>query len=119
MLGSLRPLRAVQLAALSAAIWTSLLASLLCYARALAPALPALDGVAAGSLASLAFALPAAGIANLGPFEGAWVLALAGTGIGTDLALATALAAHGGVVAVTTLLGALGLPALILARRDG
>jgi hypothetical protein len=109
--------RLTVLAASSVCIWLSLFASFYCAARSIDPASAVVDVAVTGVASSLAFALPIAGVANIGPFQLAWVWMSERLGVAAGLALTASLVAHGTALAVICVLGIAAITALLLADR--
>lgn len=106
-----------RLAVLSVAIWVSLFTSFYIFTGGIDPASTWPEVAVEGTAGSLAFALPINGLANLGPFQAAWVAAGSTLGRSGELALISALLAHGAVLVVTLLLAILaGLHLLLTVR---
>lgn len=97
--------RLAKLGCLSILVWLSLFSAFYCATLSLDRSARVVDAAAAGAAASMAFAVPASGIANVGPFQLAWVWMAALLGIPSDQALSASLLAHGTVLAVTLVLG--------------
>lgn len=102
-IGSRRPLR---LGCFTLLLWTSLFTAFYCYGRAFGTSAGWWASAFEGAAASFAFALPLNGIANLGPFETAWVAVGALFHVSTEAAMAAALGAHLAVIVVTVLTAA-------------
>ncbi|MDN5923365.1 MAG: flippase-like domain-containing protein [Xanthomonadales bacterium] len=102
----------LQLVVLTLAIWISLFTSFVVLAHATLSEVGGCQIAAAGTAASLAFAVPASAIANVGPFQIAWVWALVGFGHAPGSALASALVVHGVIFVVSMLFGLVGYVAL-------
>lgn len=112
-------LRALHCLWLSLLVWVALFASFYCFSRAIAlPVGPAM-AAAIGAAASLAFAFPISGIANVGPFQAAWVWMSTLLGLQATSALAASLLAHGAVVVATAVLALLAAPVLWPLLRTG
>lgn len=90
-----------QLSWLSLAIWASLFTSFWVFTGGSSRDWPSV--AVEGAAGSLAFALPLSGVANLGPFQAAWVAASNLLGH-PEQALVRALVAHGAVLVVTSAL---------------
>lgn len=101
-----RRLRLVLL--ISLLTWISLFASFVVLGRATLGQVDAFQIVSAGAAASIAFAIPASAIANVGPFQAAWVWTLKAFGFALTPALACALVVQGTIVVVSTFVGFVG-----------
>jgi len=75
--------------------------------------------VAGGSATALASVLPVNGVANVGTFEAAWMLALVPAGHTAATALATGVLFHAVGLLGSAVLGLLALPGIMRGGRDG
>ncbi len=104
--------RLATLGGCSVLIWLSLFSAFYCATRSIHPPERMVDVAAAGVAASLAFAFPISGVANVGPFQLAWVWMSTLLGMAVPQALTASLLAHGMVVAVTLTLGVMAFASL-------
>lgn len=103
--------------AISILIWLALFAGFYCFSHAVNIDIGFASAATIGAVASLAFAFPISGIANVGPFQTAWVWMSMHIGISSSAALAASLIAHGSIVAMTSLMALLASPLLVGALR--
>lgn len=104
--------RLAQLIALSVGVWISLFASFVLLAHATLDQVGLFEIGTAGAAASLAFAVPVSAVANVGPFQAAWVWTLGVFGYEPDAALASALVVHGVILLVSIVFGLFGYAGL-------
>lgn len=102
---------------LSLLVWSSLFLAFFFFSRAVGVTAGIAQAAAIGTAASLAFAFPISGLANVGPFQAAWVWMSLQLGIPSTHALAASLVSHGGVVLVTVALATLASPLLVGSGR--
>ena len=108
---------ATQCLALSLLVWMALFAAFYCFCRAIMLPVDLTMTATIGTAASLAFAFPISGIANVGPFQAAWVWMSTALGLDAVPALTASLLAHGAVVFVTALLAGIVAPPLLFRLR--
>ncbi|MFC4726846.1 lysylphosphatidylglycerol synthase transmembrane domain-containing protein [Coralloluteibacterium thermophilus] len=103
--------------AYSLAIWIALFTAFYCFSRAIIVEVSSMTTATIGAAASLAFAFPISGVANVGPFQAAWVWMSLPFGIAPEPALAASMLSHGMVVLATAALAIALLPLLLKAVR--
>lgn len=117
VIGTPRPV-ALRCVGLSLLIWTALYSAFYFFCTAVGLAVSPAMAAAVGLAASLAFAFPISGMANVGPFQAAWVWMAVQLGLPAMAALAASLVAHGAVVLTTVALAVVTAPLLpVLAQR--
>ena len=102
---------------LSFLAWVALIAAFYCLSNAIGHRVDVWQAGAIGAAAALAFAFPVSGVANVGPFQAAWVWMSVVLGMGANQALTASLVAHGIVVIATSLLALLMAPSLLTRMR--
>ncbi|MEM6414870.1 MAG: lysylphosphatidylglycerol synthase transmembrane domain-containing protein [Pseudomonadota bacterium] len=106
-LAQLRRSQVAQQMILSIVIWGVLIGTFLAGCRGLNLDVTYREMVVISAAASLAFAAPIAGVANVGPFQAAWLWASGFFGLEVSPALAAAFLVHGSFVLAISVIGVL------------